>query len=194
MIENTSYQLVLRRFRERRNPNPIPNRFPWQSRIAMEELTQLAIENLKSSGTETIRILTSRFPWEVYGQVPLRSSLEEFLKLGGQVRVLIWTESLDRNEILLEALQSCAIENGLRYLVSGTEEGGEELHHMFVVGESAYRFEAPHVSFKNVEFSELSPEVPARISFNDAETASHLIGYFEKLWEELEAKIVEVAE
>lgn len=191
MKEFSGYQSVLERFRERRNPNPIPNRFPWQSRIAMVELTKLAIENLRNNGSETIRVLTSRFPWEVYGKPPLRTELESFLKLGGNLRVLIWTESLDRNELLLQSLQEIAPDDGLNYLVSGTEQGGDELHHMFVVGTSAYRFEAPHPSFKEVEFTELSPEVPARISFNDQENAESLVNYFDRLWRQLDEKVVD---
>lgn len=185
--EEVRYQNLLQELRLQRDTESITNRYPWQSRLAFEQLLLMAIELRKQFGDQVgdrgvVRILSGSFPWRVYGP-SIGKTFTEFLQLGGEVQVLIWSDILTDNRKLLSTYEALANGCGkFQYRLSGTSENGDKLSHMFLVGSSAYRLEAPHKVFGGNEVSEIAPTVPARICFNDPEGGSQLVEYFKTLW------------
>ncbi len=102
-----------------------------------------------------------------------RSSLD-----GGRFRVLIYNDRFD--------VSGCNLFNRL----DGTEwefavalfYHGNKLKHFLTVNRAAYRVEAPHGTFKASDFTDFTPEVSARICFNDEQGAGTLNTFFDQLW------------
>ncbi len=176
------YQQLIVKFRKDEYSDPIHIRFPWQTKIAISELLYLAIDLAKKQKYSDVRLLTSSFPWEIYGP-PVADLIVEFLKSGGRFRLLVWNDGILRSQKLVETLQQAARgTDNFQIRYSNTIENGEQLSHMLVIGKTAYRLEAPHKSIDESAISEFAPIVPARVCFNDKSGAAELGGFFDDLW------------
>jgi len=171
---------------QNRSEAAIPNRWPWQCKLAVRSLSIEALERqveAKQKGGEqvTVRILTSTLPDYVYGGgTALR--LSEFVHAGGRLRVLVWHKVLPRNSHpFFEALQASKED----FRLSGFDRAPTLLRHLMSVGHHAYRLEAPHDAF-TADFSAFSPEVAASTCFNDPSMGRRIVDYFDAIWSALE--------
>lgn len=150
--------------------------------MAVTELMSDAI-NLQKRSDDTpvtiVRILTGTCNDHIYGNDAAVSKFKKFLKIGGEIRVLVWTESIDWDC----QLATLSNENErLQIRESGTVARGDELNHFFVVDTKSYRFEQPHAPVPAGKFEDFSPEIPASICFHDPETAKQLVKFFDDIW------------
>ncbi len=178
------YEQLLESYRNSKSSDPIPNRVPWQARLAVHALIKGAVEeqNAVAEGSGepvTVRILTSSLPAYVF-DVDTIKSLKAFHDAGGKVQVLVWNDELPEIEDpFWESLE----DDRSSFRLSGTTEYGESLNHLCIVGNKAYRLEAPHKHYSATDFSECFPDVPARICFNDPQGAGQTIDFFDQLWQ-----------
>jgi hypothetical protein len=153
----------------------IGNRFPWQTRLALETLLRKAIQDVAP-----IRMFCGGMPSKFYedGFVTL---MDNYLALpGSSMRVAVWHDDVRVIAPRMRDLGSKYKSFQLRW--SATRASAELLPHFFLVGESAYRQEMPHGDFKDQEFSEVTPEIPAAICFNDPAGGKSQGDFFEKVW------------
>ena len=100
---------------------------------------------------------------------------------GGKIQILVWGSNPLRCGKILRSLVESYPSVEMRY--SGTDNLSGRLPHFVLVDEQAYRLEAAHPAFpETTVFSETSPEIPARICFNDPDGATQLRKSFESLW------------
>lgn len=150
------------------------NRFPWQSRLATERLLQYA-----RSTQKPIRILSGSAPEGFYDQAMVKE-LEACKAAGCTIQILIWQKDATG---ISDGLMNLFETDTIDLLVSGTDEAYEKVPHFLLVGDSAFRQEAPHKRFESgILFSENSPEVPARIDFDDPVTGKKLRDLFDGVW------------
>ncbi len=180
------YRELLQSYRIEESRDPIANRRPWHCKIAVVELVEFGItvarEARKNGIAERprIRLLTSVCPNHIYGSREFLDSLEDFFEAGGTMQVLIYKDSFEAKGNALFAITR--EQKGLEFKCSRTSFKGDHLKHFMTVGEQAYRVEAPHEPYRGVTFTDFSPEIPARICFNDTEGARNLTGFFDELW------------
>lgn len=161
----------------------IPNEYPWNARIAIDELAKFASSlQQRSSLPQYVRIFTGTLSYSVYDD-NWQKELLEFMNAGGHTRVLFWN-SFNTVQGSLAKL-SPAIRSHSKFAVrcSGSREIGERLNHFLVVGDQAFRNEAPHPYFEACTVSDTSPEVPSRICFFNKAEATRLVSFFDKVWE-----------
>lgn len=153
----------------------IANRFPWQSKMALQKLLDVA-EREKAP----IRMLSGGGLENFYDE-QIAERLGKCKAAGCPfIRVLVWQkEASGVSSALLKLGESDAIE--LR--ISGTDEFAERIPHFLLVGEHAFRQEATHARFtSSTKLSDVEPEIPARIDFDDTESGSSLARSFDKIW------------
>ena len=178
------YEELLESYRTSASPDPIPNRLPWQAKCAVQALAECALEKQTAANEEggdpvTVLILTSSLPDYVYGG-KASQILRDFRDAGGEIRVLVWNDTMRQ----LEDSFWRSLRMGRASLrLSGTKEFGDTLNHFCLVGSEAYRLEAPHQYYRAADFSECSPEIPARICFSDPAGGARIAAFFERLWE-----------
>ncbi|QDT57296.1 hypothetical protein Pan44_53640 [Caulifigura coniformis] len=172
------YHRALRSLRESGDSDSVICRFPWQTKVAFQELLQLAIDTQKRSRGVVVRVLTGSFCSEVYGP-PVAEKFEQFLAAGGDVRIIVWNDSYAKSEWLIRSLER---QGKLECRISGTTENGEKLSHLFVVGKDAYRLESPHPAYRELKVTDSEPEILSRICFSDSKGAAILAKYFDDLW------------
>lgn len=152
----------------------ISNRFPWQARMASEKLLEVAalkrlpVRILSGGGAENfytgqfataLRACKTHVPW---------------------IKILVWQRNA---EGLAPCLKSLAEDGTVELRISGTEELSDHVPHFLLVGDRAFRQEATHRPFsKHTKFSDIDPEVPARIDFDDLESGKTLENIFDTLW------------
>jgi hypothetical protein len=154
----------------------IANRFPWQSRMAIEKLLDFALQHKLR-----VSILSGGGPEGFYDE-SLAKKLRECKSAGCQpIRILIWQkDTADISPALMGLSEAGAID--LR--ISGTDEFADRIPHFVLVGDQAFRQEAAHRRFaKETVFTETDPQIPARIDFHDKETGERLQKTFDRLWE-----------
>lgn len=188
------YQSWLQGARERRDSTAIPNELPWHSKMAVSELLLDAIDKQKAGQQVVVRLLTGTMTPNVYTP-EWQQLVSRFLESGGDFRVIVWNDSFPTEGDTFWAGDKCALlENkAFEVRVTHTRQKGESLSHFLTVGDRAFRLEAPHRYFGSDTFSEVSPEIPAQICFNDAETAKPLCEFFDKIWNILGTHKVAVA-
>lgn len=186
----SQYKAALRTYREEARRDPIANRFPWHGELAVTELLDFArqkqaelllINAKKRPAPVQVRLITGTSPDRVYGLLASRA-FDAFLDVGGCVRVLIWN---DKPECCGGELQKKVekYKDRLSIRLSKTMEFSEQIRHFLVVDKVAYRLESPHAPFDTAAaFDDFSPEIPARICFNDPAGAARLVEYFDSLW------------
>ncbi|TWT89318.1 hypothetical protein Pla100_56350 [Neorhodopirellula pilleata] len=179
------YKRWLSTAREERSETAIPNELPWHSRCAVAELTRFALECQQSqedSQTE-IRLFTGTITSNVY-DIDWTKQVCQFLDAGGAIRILVWNDHISGS--VKRRLSPITDHPAGRVIKSGTRRGGEDLNHFYVVGDQAFRKEAPHDYCDGEKFSDVEPEIPAQICFNDPKEAMNLIGIFDQVWEACE--------
>lgn len=175
------YRQLLRSFREKNSQDAIGNRYPWHCQIAVEELLEYAVSAARKSEVE-IKLLTSSCTDFVYGTDEIMNKFATFLSKGGCMRVLVWSDKVDDTGRKLLKLKD-DYPGTFQFRLSGTRELGNELQHFLVVGETAYRLEAPHEAIEGCQFNDFHPEIPARICFNDKKGGDQLLAFFDDLWQ-----------
>ncbi len=153
----------------------IANRFPWQTKMAMSKLL-----NLAKRDKLPVRLLTGSCPESFYDE-SLISQIRDCKQAGcSSIRVLVWQESAKGISPSLAAL---ADTGEIELRVSGTNKFADKIPHFLLVGDRAFRQEAAHPPFnRNVVFTETEPSVPARIDFDDQATATTLAQMFDAVW------------
>jgi hypothetical protein len=170
------YKKRLRDAADCNSPAVLGNRYPWQIQIAVRALLEKA-----ANERAEVKILSGCIAGEFH-EKGTADLLRECLKQGCEVRVAVWSdvsEAVDDSILRLEADFPGQFE--LRW----SEEAGvlaERLPHSIIVGDHAYRQEAPHASTLDADWSDFSPEIPARICFNDRDGARPQIELFETVW------------
>lgn len=152
------------------------NRFPWQTRIAVEQLLKKAAET-----NQDVCLLSGSAP-EGFFNEQIIGLLNKCLASGCRIKIVAWSETED---VIAPALKTWARENRLKNVelrFSGTKKLEDRIPHFLLVGDKAYRQESPHASFQDVSFTESTPQIPARICFNDPETGASLKSLFEDAW------------
>lgn len=152
---------------------PIATRFPWQARLVNHVLLQNAIQRAWKREKPILRLLTGSLAEPVYN-AQFHADLLEFVKKGGQARLLVWDIPND---------DSLRFEKPIDVRYSNTRASGERLHHFLVVG-NAYRYEARHEYFTCRDIEDDKPVVPARVCFHDPRSAEALVAGFDSLWSE----------
>lgn len=185
------YRNLLRNYRLEENKSPVANRHPYHAQIAVSELMELAISKLttssrRSSSNEAL-IITGSAPDRVFFP-ETADSFDRFFKAGGRVRLVVWNDTFKCGD-RLRALFDKHV-GQVEWRVSQTQDFASEVAHFLLVCDQAYRLESPHEPFINVPFdNDFTPEIPAKICFNDPEGGASLRSYFEEVWELLsEAK------
>ena len=119
--------------------------FPWQTRCAISELLELAVEQTRHAHGKdiAIRLLTGTASQFIYNDTVVRQ-LENALHVGCEVRVIIWNDVAHTAEssLWLRPLQTRY--PNLVVKSSETREHGEEIPHFLIVGVQAYRMEVAH--------------------------------------------------
>jgi hypothetical protein len=153
----------------------IANRYPWQTRMAMCKLLDVAKQKLLP-----VRLLTGSCPESFYDEA-LASQMRECKKAGSPfIRVLVWQENA---EGISPSLSSLAADGTIELRVSGTNMLADKIAHFLLVGDQAFRQEAAHPPFAcDLVFTDTAPTVPARIDFDDKETAKTLSEMFDSIW------------
>jgi len=180
--EKAEYAQLLETRSEMTNPPPTANRYPWQGELAIRQLLANGRAKLKAGEKDVeVCILTGSTPDRVYGsEAP--DVWKEFLDAGGHIRVLAWTKDERRCGGVLKDL-SQSNNQEVEFRISGTDELAGRIMHFVLVGAEDYRLEASHRPFdKSVEFTDIFPEVPARICFKNAEDAGFLKERFDNFW------------
>jgi hypothetical protein len=180
------YTKILKSARARRSSDPIPNLYPWHCELAVRELIEFGLELHRTKsingGFATIRILTGSCPNHVYGRDATKL-FDEFANSGGHIRALVWSESIDAERNAMCQLAK-KYPKTVEVRVSRISDNADKIFHFFEVDGEAYRLEAPHKPVSAHEFSDIYPEIPARICFNDPKTGSMLRAMFDKIWAE----------
>jgi len=182
----TKYRELLRSLREGNSTQSVTNLRPWHCAAAVSELMAFACDSQKaikasSNGHATVRILTGSCPQHVYGKDAMEPT-RQFVLDGGQVRVLVYNDSIDTTQNSLYSLGR-QFPQTVQWRLSRTNVDGDKLSHFFVVNAAAFRLEAPHRKLSGENFTDCEPKIPARICFNDPETANQLVKFFDGLWE-----------
>ena len=174
------YRELLQLRRKGKSAEPIPNRYPWHGEMAIRELLEFARSAQQQGHPADIRILTGSAPDRVYGCED-RSVWDQFAKAGGRIRIIVWGDNPGKCGGVLRALYET--NESVEFRLSGTNELAGQLMHFVVVGNSAYRLEAPHTPFPDdTIFQDFSPEIPARICFNDPIGGEAMVRCFDSMW------------
>jgi len=181
------FRNMLRTFRADRRTGSVTNRHPWQTRLAILELLDLAETEAKLHGPQDIRILSGAFPGHFYNEQIL-DRLQAALEYGCRARILVWDQPPEaRNpeaELLLQTYPRT-----FQISWSGTREDGENLWHFQLIGDTAYRVEAPHAYYPpDARFTDYEPPTVARICFNDPQLAKVLAEFFDELCQAVASK------
>lgn len=152
------------------------NRFPWQTRIIIDELLDLAVET--RAHVEIFKGMSTR---TFYGK-GLHERCRKLVQREGTARVIFaehdetdsfWRELRDEFKDRLQVLAMDEHDPDLYHycLVQGPDGQQEEW---------AYRLEFPHPRWEG-GVTDLAPERPARFSFNDPELARRIKKYSAEL-------------
>ena len=183
------YRKILEKMCCKRSRDPIPSRDPWQAHIEVNILIKHALTEqyriqsiyrlLDDVATVTVRILTSTLPEYIYGG-ETADLVKRFRDKGGNLQVVVWnTESPD--SLCFEPMKSIYGDSTVCRL-SKTKELETEINHFLLVGDNAYRLEAPHIPYKNNKQTETLPQIACRTNFRDKVGGKELIEMFEQMW------------
>ncbi len=177
------YKKLLETFCNKKSRDPIPNRCPWQARLAILTLLESAYEKQKAKAVAdddvTVRILTSTLPEYIYGG-EAADLVEKFRDRGGRLKLVVW--NTDCPDIFSSKQMKSLYGDPSSYRLSGTKELSGDINHILLVDDDAYRLEAPHQSHEGTEFTETEPQIPARICFRDKEQGEELVKFFDQVW------------
>ena len=132
------YRNLLRSYRISKSRDPIANRHPWNARFAVEELFSFAAGEQKKvfdnggKDSKEILVLTGSFPIRVYGGAA-NDILDSFLEKNGRLRVLLWAESVERNNLVYNLKDRERVD----IRISGTDVMGDEIRHFLVAANQA---------------------------------------------------------
>ena len=179
------YKKLLETSRDKKSRDPIPNRYPWQTRLATCALLESACKKQAEAKAYegenvTVRILNSTLPEYIYGG-KAADFVKKFREDGGILKLVVWNTSIP-DTLSSEPMKSHYGDPSACRL-SRTTELGDSINHFLLVDDDAYRLEAPHPSHDNIEFTETAPQVPARICFRNKEQGKQLVKFFDQLWQ-----------
>ena len=154
----------------------IANRFPWQTKMAIDKLLEVAVKRRNAP----IRLLTGGGPEGFYDE-RLAARFRTCKEHGSPfIRVLVWQKSA---EGISQALLNLVADKTIELRVSGTDQYADEVPHFLLIGDDAYRQEAAHPRFTcSTVFGESEPQIPARIDFGDPEGGQVLKSVFDQVW------------
>ncbi len=143
------------------------NRFPWQSRIVVDALFDVALERRVS-----VEMCVSLPPTIFYGEDFRRSTLA---LLKGMIKLrIIFANPIGTKEA--EQWYSWHRKFPSQLSVLAMTEYDPEVHHYCLVGDFAYRFEFCHPRWEGA-VTRFEPLRPARFSFNDKDMGKRLKKY-----------------
>ena len=157
--DEAKYIKILRNACEEQTEDVIANRLQWQTRRAHDQLLWLA-----ARGRLDIRILCGTGSTQFFDGNMARC-LCMCASAGCEITIIIWNDNTDQ---IAPGLMEMAADGRVVLLLSGTRELGNKIHHFVLVGDRAYRVEAPHEYIPlDTEFTDTSPKLSAKICFND---------------------------
>jgi len=153
----------------------IANRFPWQARMASEKLLTVAKEK-----KAPIRILTGAGR-DCFYTPEYTAKLAECKKAGSPyIKILVWQPTANG---ISPSLLKLTTDGTVDLRITGTLKFSDKIPHFLLVDNYAFRQEASHTPFtKDTVFTDMEPQVPARIDFKDVETGKSLAALFDSLW------------
>lgn len=178
--EEKIYGEVLAEARVSRSEEAYANKYPGHAKIANFQLFELAASLQKNGKDTPVKIVTGSLPDHVF-KPSSDGPVDAFLKAGGRIQVLIWCSPIENCGT---CLREKATEFKSQITFRAVEDSGEanEIPHFLLVGEEAYRIERPHSPFKG-PITDTTPEVAARICFNDPVFGKNLSGFFNAIWD-----------
>ncbi len=170
-----NYRGLLHELRREGSQTVVSNRYPWHTRIATKELLEHAADTRAE-----VRLLSGSGTEQFYNS-DIIDLLVGCLRRACSVRILIWNEKAG----LADTLTGLGDVGPGRFewKYSRTNKYADEIRHLLLVGTQAFRLEKAHDSLDDFEFTEESPELPARICFNDEINGKALEEYFDTLWD-----------
>jgi hypothetical protein len=175
------FQKALSDARLTNSKSTITNRSPWQTKMATLQLLEYALTTRAAGESVDICILSGTATEGFYCANGVAGKLEECVKVGCSVRVLVWNDESHPAGTTLASL-SRAYSN-FKLALSKTREQGEEMPHFLVINGRAFRLEHSHKYLDGVEFTDTTPETKANICFNDIVIGSNLADFFNSMWE-----------
>lgn len=137
------------------------NSYPFMARIIVEELFAYAQEPPKKE----VRMFTGDITSEFYGCELIFDKIREIATQGIKFNIILAKPPDGQH---LASWQKLMTESSGKVQVRMKPQYSAELHHLILVGEDAYRKEAPHKEDDyEGDVTELEPERPARFAFHD---------------------------
>jgi len=176
---------------ERRVPSRsyIANLYPWHCRESVSALVRFAFMRQNSNPKNvSVRILVHTFLDNVFGEETV-TDFQNYLIHSGSIKILFAQPPVANyggtfNE-LKSVSENLARERGRQsgLQVQTTPLIDRPFPQFILVGEAAYRVEATHDPiYDPSEFKARSPELPARLCFNDPRGGRQLMASFDLLW------------
>jgi len=168
------YDEILRVERHALSHHQIANRKPWQARKATVALLNYAADE----GLE-VRYLVGTGGANFFGNDVIKA-FGRCAEARCRMRMLVWN---DDPRSIAPAFADLHARGKLGIRISGTRRRGGDLAHFLLVGDAAYRLEAPHDYFPaETVFTEDKPEISAIIAFSDRKETAFWARTFESLW------------
>ncbi len=171
--DRKEYQDILRQACENRTTDKIANRYPWQTRCCHRELLGLAERDRLN-----VRFCCGTGSEKFFNDEMI-TLLQRCADAKCKIEMVIWNSDTSQ---IAPGLLDLARKGAVTLVYSGTREMGEEIPHFLLVGDNAYRVEAPHPYFGPDQlFTDVSPEIPAKICFNDRQQIPELNRLFKDM-------------
>jgi hypothetical protein len=202
------YKEKLHNARSNRSTFRIANVFPWHCRAAFNELGILASQ-LQRSVTSSdefddpappgvmrksveVRILTHSFVDELYRSIV--SHLDNVIAHGGDVRILVWSDSLKEIGFAFKLLSSesrrytnvnCGasqVQRGSLRVRLSELTNRSDVPECLLINDFAYHIAALHPDYTAANWTETSPRIPATVCFNDRHGGKIVKSVFDEIW------------
>jgi hypothetical protein len=145
---------------------------------------------LLGTAKKSVVILTGELPPVFYENVE-DILFGKAVKDGVSERIVIWdtapSDKLLENVVALRLKgATCAFETPIEIRYVGSRRGGASVPHFIVCDSVGYRIEIPH-DYEVFNRNLPAEEMPAKgeVCFNDKDTSSFLVSYFDRLWDAL---------
>lgn len=167
MYERLYFAKYVRKMRVSLTPDHDFNRFPWQSRIVVQELFNCADNN-----TRVIKIFLGDVKTEFYKSM-LFENIKALSEKGINFDIVLAEPPLGQYvDIWRNLIISCNNKVRVRY----KKKYDEKSCHIILVGDN-YRFELAHPRFEG-EVTDSYPERPAQFGFHEKSTATEIANYW----------------
>ena len=171
------YQTQLRRHRKARSSSPLPNGNPWNFREAARELIEEAVDRSKKKAVSVRVIAESLTPYIFTDRI--LEHLGEVMSNSGKVQLIVWNTHCDHLNELVTRFFFGDDAGAFDVRISRTDKFRHIVRDLILIDNNAYRLEAIRPRNDTQAISDFSPEMRARICFNDPEGGTRIRRYFD---------------